>query len=244
VPTLDSTRLPSKISSAYSADVIILLTLTALPAVIMWYGLYDLRSAVLTLAIYHGLYLLPLIIWKRRLWLATLKPPKPGPLLVLICTSLLFSGGVFLLYKYLGDYFLNSQRTLELLMRLGYRKGILIPLSIYFVFVNATLEELFWRGVVLNRLNQLNRPFKPIAMIWSSAAYAAFHYPIMRLVLFPGWAEFGTLLLAFYGALLAVIYRRSGSIIFTSLCHAFQTDLAAIVLVVALFNQLHVQGLL
>jgi membrane protease YdiL (CAAX protease family) len=60
--------------------------------------------------------------------------------------------------------------------------------------------------------------------------YAAFHYWICRLVVFSGWAEIGTIMLAFYGAMLALIYRRTGSIITTSIAHGLLTDMAAVML--------------
>lgn len=197
-----------------------------------------LHSAGWALALYHLCCLVPVIVWGRALWRGTLKMPSGKQLGLLVVASVLFSAGAIVLYKVLGDMMLNSQNTFDLLVRLGYNTSIFLPLSIYFIVVNSALEEFFWRGVVLNKLDQIRAPFKHFGLIWSSIAYAGFHYSIMRLVLYPGWAEVGTILLAVYGALLAVIYRRSGSIIWTSLCHALLTDTAAIVLIVTLFHRL------
>ena len=153
----------------------------------MWFGLYVLKSAFWTIAVYHIFCLLPIIIWRRQLWRGSLKWPKTTDLAVLFATSIVFAAGAVALYKFLGDLFLDSQQTFELLIRLGYRKTSFIAMAIYFIFVNSALEELFWRGVIFNRLEQLRNPLKTIGIIWSFVAYAIFHYPIMRLVIFPGY---------------------------------------------------------
>jgi membrane protease YdiL (CAAX protease family) len=231
-------------ASGLNVGVVALLALTLFPAVIIWFGLYVLQSAVWTLAIYHFLYLIPVIAWGWPLWRNTLRRPTMKELAITIIPSLLFAAVAAVFYRYCGDFFLNSQNTFDLLMRLGYRQSIFIPLSIYFIFVNSALEELFWRGVVYNKMRQFDGRMQHLAIIWSSAAYAVLHYPIMRLVLFPGWAEFGTVLLALHGAALAIVYRRTRSIPVASLCHAFHTDFTAIVLIAALFCRLHMAALL
>jgi membrane protease YdiL (CAAX protease family) len=85
---------------------------------------------------------------------------------------------------------------------------------------------------------------KQLALVWSSTTYGLYHYSILRLVLFPGWAELGVAMLAGFGAFLVYIYKRSGSIILASLYHAMLTDLAAICLIVALFWKLEMMSLL
>ena len=68
--------------------------------------------------------------------------------------------------------------------------------------------------------------------------YAAFHYSILQMVLYPVWAEIGAVLLALYGAGLAVLLRATKSIVLVSLTHAFLTDLAAIILIIALYQRM------
>jgi membrane protease YdiL (CAAX protease family) len=72
--------------------------------------------------------------------------------------------------------------------------------------------------------------FQYFAITLSSLLYALFHYLIFRLVLYPGYAELGILLLAGFGALMAVLYRRTGSILTTAFAHGILTDLACVVL--------------
>ncbi len=141
-----------------------------------------------------------------------------------------------LLYEILGKKMLSNDDVLALLKRIGYAKTLFIPISIYTVVVNPVVEELFWRGVVYNELDKLNAPFRSFGLVWSSLTYAAFHYTIFRLVLFPVYAEIGTIMLAFYGAILALVYRQTKSIITISLIHGLFTDLAAIVLVIDLLR--------
>jgi membrane protease YdiL (CAAX protease family) len=202
------------------------------------------QSAAVSILLLHGLCLVPAIIWGRQLWLSDWKRPTLNQGIVLISSAVLFCATAVLLYQFVGDHLLNSHNTVELLMRLGYKPSILFSLGIYFVLVNSTLEELFWRGVVFNKLTQLRPDQKSFAWIWSSVSYGLYHYSILRLVLFPGWAEFGVLFLAGFGALLAYIYRKTGSIILVSLYHAFLTDLAAICLIIALFYRLQIPSLL
>lgn len=109
------------------------------------------------------------------------------------------------------------------------------PISVYAVVVNPLVEELFWRGIVFNELERWKKvPFKHFALVWSSVAYALFHYLIFRLVLFPVYAEIGIVLLAIYGAMLALIYRKTNSILTTAVAHGLLTDTAAIALMLDL----------
>lgn len=212
------------------------LLLTCLPCVIIWYGLYVLKNTVLTLELYHGVCLVPGIFWGFSLWRNDLIMPTLKQWLLLLVSAVIFSGAAVLLYDNLGYIFLDSRRVMSLLNELGFNKQHLIPLSLDLIFVNSALEELFWRGVILNRLDQMHTPFKHFGIISSSVMYAAFHYFILRLVVYPGWAEFGFILLAIYGAFLAIVYRKTGSIVMASLAHGFLTDLAAIVLILDLLQ--------
>lgn len=179
---------------------------------------------------------MPGIFWGFSLWRNDLIMPTLKQWLLLLVSAVIFSGAAVLLYDNLGYIFLDSRRVMSLLNELGFNKQHLIPLSLDLIFVNSALEELFWRGVILNRLDQMHTPFKHFGIISSSVMYAAFHYFILRLVVYPGWAEFGFILLAIYGAFLAIVYRKTGSIVMASLAHGFLTDLAAIVLILDLLQ--------
>ncbi len=210
---------------------------TLLPCLAIWMGMCQLKSAAWSFFLYHAICLLPAILWGKSLWLPTFRRPTKKMCAALLVSSVVFSGIALFTYEFLGNRMLSNDSVLTLLKDVGFSKSIFWPLSIYAIVVNPLVEELFWRGVVLNELDKLKTPFKHFGLVWSSLAYAAFHYTIFRLVLFPGWAEVGTLMLAVYGAFLAVLYRRSGSIVTISMAHGLLTDMAAIVLLLDLFRR-------
>lgn len=151
--------------------------------------------------------------------------------------AVLFSAGAVFGYELIGRKLLSDEQALLLMKRQGWFGDLFWPISIYAVVVNPVLEEIFWRGVIFNALDQAKLTVKNFGIIWSSAAYAAFHYGIFRLVLFPVFAEIGIVMLAVYGAFLAIVYRRSGSIITTAITHGLLTDLAALALMLDLFHR-------
>lgn len=215
-----------------------LIFVTLLPYLVIWFGMNSIRSAAWSLGLYHILCLIPTIIWGRKYFLKDIHLPKIWQIGALLLASVLFSIVALLVYKFLGDMILSSEGTMKLLIVLGYTKEIFWPLSVYFIVVNSILEELFWRGVVFNRIDELFHDKKYHGILWTSLAYGAFHYPILQLVVYPGWAEIGAVLLAIYGALLAVLYRMTRNIVMPCFAHAVLTDTAAIVLLVALFQRL------
>jgi membrane protease YdiL (CAAX protease family) len=214
---------------------LILWTLT--PCLAIWIGMYEIKSAAWTFVIYHGVCLLPQIIKKRSHWTETFRKPTAKQLAILIFSSILFSAGAVLLYEIGGKKLLSDSTAIDLLKQQGFNKQLFWPLSFYAIVVNPLVEEIFWRGVVLNELEKPKALFKNFPVIWSSFAYALFHYLIFRLVMFPIWAELSTVLLALYGAMLATIYRKTGSILTTAIAHGLLTDMAAIVLILDLFRK-------
>lgn len=219
----------------------IIICMMILPYSVIWLGMNFFKSAVWSLALYHVFCLLPGIVWGKEAFRKTLRAPNYLELLGLIIASVLFSFGSIFTYKYLGSMVLSDTHVFELMKTLGYTREVFTPLCIYIVVVNPLLEELFWRGFVMNKLDELCPDFPHCGLIWSSFAYGAFHYPIMQLVMYPGWAEFGTILLMIYGAGLGILYRKTKSVIVPAIAHALLTDLSAVLLMLELFKKLNVQ---
>jgi len=161
----------------------------------MWYGLYVLKSTNITLGLYHLLCLVPGIILGSSLWRKDVKMPTRNQWLLLILVTIAFNTLTIFLYDHIGFLFLSNDKVMTLLKELGFEKGHLLVLSLYFIFVNSTLEELFWRGSILNQLDRMRAPFKHFGIIASSVMYGAFHYLILRLIVYPGWAELGFVML-------------------------------------------------
>lgn len=209
---------------------------TLLPSLIMWVGLYELKSAAWTFALYHGLCLVPAIILGRGLWQGTMVRPAIKHCLILAVVALLFSGCAVLGWELMGSMMLSNAGVNVLLRQQGITGEPFVFFALYAIVVNPLVEELFWRGVVLNQLDRMQTPFRYFGIIWSSIGYALFHYMILRLVLYPGWAELGVILLALYGAGMALLYRKTGSILTTAFAHGILTDLACVVLLIDYFR--------
>ena len=210
---------------------------TLLPCAAMWLGLYYFKSALWAYLLYHFICLLPAIIWGKSLWLPTLLIPRPTDCALLFGAAVLFSAGAVLGFELIGSKLLSNEHVPVLLKEQGITRQLYIFFALYGTMVNPLLEELFWRGVVLNELERNQKSFRFFGLVWSSLFYALFHYLIFRLVLYPGWAEIATLLLAVYGGLMVLIYRKSGSILTTALAHGVLTDLACVVLLIDYFRK-------
>jgi len=178
----------------------------------------------------------PAIIWGRSLWLPTFKKPTIRDCLLLLIATILFSAIAVAAYELFGTMVLSNEHVPLLLKEQGISRDLFFFFAFYGTVINPLLEELFWRGVVLNVL-EAGSANKYFGITCSSILYALFHYLIFRLVLYPGWTELGILMLAGYGALLALIYRKSGSIITAAMAHGLITDLAVVVLLLDYFRK-------
>ena len=223
-------------SQLTSPRVIGLLCWSLLPSLTIWVGLYVIKSAAWAYALYHGIFLLPAIIIGRALWLKTLTWPRPRDVLIVLMAAILFCAVAVVAYEVAGRLVLSNAHVYELLKDVGLNKENLWIFGLYATVVNPLVEELYWRGVLLNALDNLRLPLKHFGIIWSSVTYALMHYLIFRLVMFPICTEIGIALLACYGALMALIYRRTGSIITTALAHGLLTDLTCVALLVDFYK--------
>jgi membrane protease YdiL (CAAX protease family) len=217
--------------------MVIVWTLLPWPAV--WFGMYHLRSLVWTFVLYHGLCLLPAAIWGRQFWLSHLIMPGARQWLVLSATAIVTTLSGVAVYAVSGDTFVSRSHVLSILTERGFNATHLLPLAIYFVVVNAILEELFWRGVVLNELDYLDRKARYAGTAWTAVAFAAWHYLVLRALLQPGYAEAAVLGILAIGIFCSWLYKRTQSIVLAILWHALVFDLA----IIAIFYRLvMVQG--
>src|SRR5580700_11665576 len=120
---------------------IILLTLLPWPAV--WLGMYRLHSLILTFALYHGVCLLPAVVWKRRLWRDSLRPPSGHEIIHLCVATALVLPIAAWVYLEIGHVFVDKPALMAALTLRGFAARDLLPLGLYFVVVNAVVEELF-----------------------------------------------------------------------------------------------------
>jgi membrane protease YdiL (CAAX protease family) len=210
--------------------------LTLLPWPAVWLGMYRLDSLWVTFLLYHGVCLLPAVLWGRRLWRGAWKMPTPAQWAALaVATSLALP--LFLeSYVAIGARVLDAHSLLHVVTRRGFAARWLLPLGLYFVPVNAVLEELFWRGVVLNELRGVGGTAWTAGAVWTALTFAAWHWLVIRLLLRPGWAEAAVLGVVAAGLFFSWLYRRTGSIIVPILWHGLVFDLALILVLAAVLR--------
>jgi membrane protease YdiL (CAAX protease family) len=94
-----------------------------------------------------------------------------------------------------------------------------LMVSVYIVFVNATLEELFFRGLCTIILEEnSNRTF---AVLYSSSLFAIYHIPMMS-QFFPAFLVILCFILLFCGGIiLAMLNDRTKNIYNSWIVHAF-----------------------
>lgn len=135
-----------------------------------------------------------------------------------------------LAYNWTGDTIISKKDVLQVLTMRGFQARYLLPLAVYFVVINAALEELFWRGVVLNELDYVDNNLRRAGTIWTAFTFSAWHWLVLSALLRPGWAELAVLGVLGMGFFSSWIYRRTQSIVIPILWHALVFDFAAIAL--------------
>ena len=206
---------------------VVLLTLLPWPAV--WLGMYRLDSIVWTFVFYHGLCLLPAAVWGRPLWRGALRWPNGRQWAALGAAMAVILPLTLFVYGKIGRELLDSPELLRsVTTERGFQAAWMLPFGVYFVVVNATLEELFWRGVVLNELRGTGEAVWTVGAIWTAFTFAAWHYLVLRLLLRPGWAEATVLGVLAAGIFFAWLYRRTHSIIVPILWHGLLFDFALV----------------
>lgn len=207
--------------------VVLLLTLLPWPAV--WLGMYHWDSLILTFFLYHGCCLLPAALWGRPLWQGAVRWPTRGQWLGLLAALVCVVPVSLFLYHEIGEKMLSTTGLMSVVTERGFHAAWLLPLGFYFVPVNAALEELFWRGTVLNELRGTSEAVWTVGAVWTAFTFAAWHFLVLNLLLRPGWAELAVLGILGAGVFLAWLYRQTQSIIVPILWHGLIFDLALIV---------------
>ncbi len=219
--TIDFMRLPTK-------PIVILWTLAPWPFLAA--GLHIFHSIFWSFFLYHGCCLLPAIIWKRKHWKQHLALPTKKEVAYLVAGSLIFSFFTWAGFHLLGPYIFNKQKALESLTYRGFQPSWLVPLSIYFVTVNPIVEELFWRGVVLNELAEEETKAFSMPSLWTNLLFAAWHVLVIRLFVAPAFMYVAFCTVMAVGIFLSYLYRRHSSLVLPALWHGLVFDLAVVII--------------
>ena len=207
----------------------ILFAFAIAPWILVGAGLNLNRSIWLSFLFYHFLFLLPASLFYRKLWIDHLKLPSGNLVLVVVAGGLIASLLAALLYKISGIYIVDSDNAFETLVSLQFSKDLLVPLSLYFVFVNASFEELFWRGTMQNLIEEKWPEREHLSVSLTAAAFGTWHYLPLRLLLNPGIAELVCLIIVVTGFGLGKIYQKTESLVIPMLIHALVLDLPIII---------------
>ena len=203
---------------------------TLLPWVFLSFGLHYFKSIFWSFFLYHGCCLLPLIIWRRKSWQKHLIPPSVRQIVAIAIVGALFGVFTIVAHNYLGTFIVQRQNALAAMSMRGFQVSWMVPLSIYFFTVNPVIEELFWRGVVLNDLCESNSKMLSAPYIWTNVSFAAWHLLVVRLFVAPILIPLAVVIVASVGFFLSWLYRRTGSVIVPMLWLGLVFDMAVIVL--------------
>lgn len=210
--------------------LLLVVSLTLLPWPAVWLGMYRLDDLVWTFVLYHGLCLLPAAYGGRSLWRRAVCWPRRGEWVAVLVTTAIVVPLSVVFYSHLGRLLIRPPDVLSVVTERGFKAGWLLPLAFYFVPVNAVLEELFWRGVVLNELRGTGETVWTLGAVWTALTFAGWHYLVIRLLLRPGWAEGAVLVILAAGVFLAWLYGRTRSIVVPILWHGLVFDLPLLVI--------------
>ena len=200
-----------------------------LPGPAIWCGLHFFKSAAVSYALYHGIALIGIVLG-YSLWKDGIRKPSIKQALFLVAATIVFSIAAVFLYRHFGPYLFSKTRAIYVMSEQGWCRELFWPISLYAIIINPIVEELFWRGVVLNALDKLAAPLKWLGIVWSSSAFGLLHYSIARMVVRPEIAFMFIFCLAAFGAILSTIYRKTQSLTLITLIHSLLPDLAAVVL--------------
>lgn len=181
--------------------------------------LHDFRMAV-------GLYevmgcLLPFYLLRHQFPSCAFGSCKSWLLWGLILLGNLFMLGGFLLFQ---DTMIQWSAFLPRVLGIGLDPGRQFwGFGLYFVLFNPFIEELFWRGLVYNRLKDIYTPRN--ALLISSFFFGLWHWVIIQHYFTPLWALWITFMIMTGGVLFGWLYEKTGSLMPSILLHGLGADL-------------------
>ena len=123
---------------------------------------------------------------------------------------------IFVLYFILHS-FLDSEMIVGALAKNGITADNFVFVFIYIVFINAALEEIFFRGFVFMTLYRMN--LKRYAHIYSSFLFAFYHVAVLNNALVPGIFIFCIAGLAVAGLIFNIMAAKCKSITGSLIVH-------------------------
>jgi membrane protease YdiL (CAAX protease family) len=147
----------------------------AIPYMAVLIGMYLWHNAIAAMLLYHGGILIAL----------HLAPDRPAPAIMiqgfhwqLLLLLPLYALPGFLIYQYWAVAGSIDTNLASMLQSLGIAPGHLLGFAIYYVVVNAALEEYFWRGLLFEHV---------VLPTLADLLFAGYHGIVMALFVTPAW---------------------------------------------------------
>ncbi|WP_400163259.1 CPBP family intramembrane glutamic endopeptidase [Brevibacillus sp. TJ4] len=189
-------------------SLLLLLVYGMVATLAIFYGLVERQSLFVTFVAFHLLVCLgiPLLHgwregklaahWRAAWGVYDTRGARFGLILGLIQMVGVMSG-IWLLLRTEG----RAEEIRAILQNWGLHGGWLGLFALYLIIVNSLLEELMWRGFVLQRLQQVMS--RPAAIMLSSLFFSLYHFIIVSVLFNPLWGVFLTALVFGAGVLWA-----------------------------------------
>jgi uncharacterized protein len=166
------------------------------------------------------LLILP-VVWLRRVERKPIKISKPNKQdwLIGLILGLLMFVTILAAYWFVLRSWINVANVHNILQKIGPINQLTFQIGgIYFTFVNALIEEYFWRWFVFSRCEEIV-PGRPAVLL--SALFFTLHHTI-GLAIFTDWRTtiLGTLAVFVAGAIWSGCYRRYRSVWGNYISHA------------------------
>ena len=113
--------------------------------------------------------------------------------------------------------FLDKALIINALSNVGISSGNFFLVFLYIIFINAALEEIFFRGFIFFTIYKMNK--KLYAYIYSSILFAFYHVPVVRHSMSLGLLIFCVIGLVIAGLIFNELVRRCKSIIGSIIVH-------------------------
>jgi len=179
-----------------------------IPYMAVFAGMYVLHSAWTAMLLYHLGIVLAISLHRRWDLLATLIRGFRGSILSGLIPVYLSAG--IIIYFFWPVAGLEHLQLADALASFGLQPTSLSIFVVYYCVVNSTLEELFWRGLLIDKSRLIG---------WSDLVFSGYHGLVMGLFVSWFWVGLSFVLLAVGALIWRTVARRLGGLALPWLTH-------------------------
>lgn len=206
----------------------LLFVLCLLPWLWTWLGLNVLEDYRLTVLLYELLGCFG-PFWALRLTRPSFKRPSLLAFFVTIALIVLTLASMLWVAMLSGMNLVDPMTFVTQMRRIHLNPQTDFWLfAAYFLLFNPLVEELFWRGLILDGFRQHYTDGQ--ALLISSFFFGAWHYVVISQVFAPSFSLLATGMVMLGGVIFGALYLRTGSLWPSILVHGLGADLALVIL--------------